>query len=52
VACAGRDTALDLAELDLINGMTPVALELHGVRFGLEHILRLMVKRWEGQRVG
>jgi hypothetical protein len=49
VACASRDAALDLAEADLLNGMTTIALELHGVRLGMEHILRLMVKRWEGR---
>jgi hypothetical protein len=55
VACTSRDAALDLAEGDLLNGMTPVMLELYGVRLSVAHILRLMFKRWEGRgqrRVG
>jgi hypothetical protein len=45
--CTSLGMALDLAEGDLLNGMTPVALELYGVRIGVKHILRLVFKRWE-----
>jgi hypothetical protein len=49
VACTSRDAALDLAEGDLLNRMTPVMLELYGVRLSVAHILRLVFKRWEGR---
>jgi hypothetical protein len=52
VACTSRDAALDLAEGDLLNGLTPVAMEIAGVRLGIRYILRLVFKRWEGREQG
>jgi hypothetical protein len=50
VQCSSRDAALDLAEGDLRNGTLPLMLEVCGVRHGPEYIVRLMFKRWAGQR--
>jgi hypothetical protein len=52
VRCVSRDAALELAELDLINSMTPLSLEVYGARLDIAHILRLLFRRWEGRERG
>ena len=45
ITCLSRDAALDLAEGDLFNGITPVELEICGIQLNQQHIRRLLAKR-------
>ena len=46
VSCNSREEALDLVESDLLNGVTPLLLEMYGVRLSLPFIMALVTKRW------
>jgi hypothetical protein len=50
VQCPSLGTALDLAEADLLNGMTPVLLDIDGILANVTNILLLLYRRWEQRR--
>ena len=52
VSCNSREEALDLVEGDLLNGVTPLLLEIYGVQLSLPHIMALVTKRWRQMTTG
>jgi hypothetical protein len=46
IRCSTRAAALDLVESDLLNGVTPIQLEIFGVQLSLPYIMALVTKRW------